>query len=297
MTTVSVVIAWVNPLEWLVPGLRALLQGQTRPPLEVIVVTRHAETQRARLCDLFPRVTLVVAPPHTSIPALRALGLRRAQGNMVAVTEDHCVPGPEWIERIEGWATSGAAAVGGPVENGRYRRWRDWAAFLTEYAAAMPPATSQPSATLPPGNNIAYRREHLAGLIATLEEGRWESFYHHRLQAAGAQVVFDPQLVIVHQRPFGCRYFMCQRFHFSRSFAAMRVQSLPSSARLAYGLGSLGLPPLLLWRVGHALWARPRLVHLFLLCLPLIGMYVSVGALGEMTGYILGGADSLERVE
>ena len=294
---VSVVIAWVNSLDLLVPGLRALLYGQTHAPLEVLVVTRRDAADQARLREMFPQVGLVAASPHATIPALRATGLSQARGEVVAVTEDHCVPGPDWIERIEAWLQSGVAVVGGPVENGRYRRWQDWAAFLTEYAGAVTPASSEASAILPPGNNVAYRREVVAGLIATLEQGRWESFYQEKLQAAGARIAFDPQLAIVHQRPFDVGYFLRQRFYFSRAFAAMRLQSMPASARLTYGLGSLLLPPLLLARGLRSLGRKQRLVGHYLACLPLIGMYVSVGALGEMSGYFLGGGDSLERVE
>src|ERR1700730_4506136 len=98
--TVSVVIAWVNSFDLLRPGLDALLAQHDAGVIETIVATRRGETDQAALRKAYPAVRLLLAPANTSIPALRSLALKQASGAVVAVTEDHCVPCPDWVARI-----------------------------------------------------------------------------------------------------------------------------------------------------------------------------------------------------
>ncbi|CAG0945480.1 hypothetical protein ANRL1_02372 [Anaerolineae bacterium] len=293
--TISVVIAWVNPLDLLTPGLQAL----TRQPVqEIIVATRHNAKEQARLRALFPQITVLPAAPNTPITALRSLAIKHARSDVVAVTEDHCVPDENWIATIaHAQSRTDCDVVGGPVENALTTRWRDWAAFLTEYAGAIRSATGNESNHALPGNNVAYKRALLDGLCATLERGLWESFYHPQLIARGAHFKYDPRMIVYHRRPFDFTYFVFQRFQFSRSFAAMRLQSLTAFGRIKYGVGAVLLPPLLFLRGLMTLRRKQRFVGRYLACAPLIGAYVTVGALGEMLGYFLGGGDSLEKIE
>jgi hypothetical protein len=295
--SISVVIAWVNPLELLVPALEAL-QQQNRPADESIVVTRHGEDAQRRLRELHPEVILFAAEPHTPITALRSEGIRRARGTVVAVTEDHCVPDRAWIATIERWMSQpDCTIVGGPVENAATTRMRDWAAFLTEYAGAIRSADGDADNHSLPGNNVAYRRELVGGLCEALDRGLWESFYHQELTKRGVRMNYDPEMLVYHRRPFDFRYFVSQRFHFSRSFAAMRLQFLTAFGRVKYGVGSIALPPLLMLRGLTTLRSKRRFVGRYLACLPVIGFYVTVGALGEMIGYFFGGGNSLEQIE
>jgi len=294
--SISIVIAWVNPLELIVPGLKSLLEMQDRHPDEIIVVTRHGEEECKRLRALFSGVELLRAPSGTPITALRSMGLREARGSIVSVTEDHCIPGRDWIARIEKWISQGYGVVGGPVENDCTHRWRDWAAFLTEYAGAVRPAMGTVVNGLP-GNNVAYRRELIDGLCQTLEGGRWESFYHESLQRQEVRMHFDPDMLVYHRRPFDFWYFIRQRYYFCRAFAGMRGPFRTLLDRCKYGFGSALLPPVLMLRGLGNLIERRRLVLRYLSCLPLIAAYMTVGAFGEMTGYFFGGGDALRRVE
>src|SRR5438045_1286630 len=115
---VSVVIAWVNPLELLLPGLEALHRQEGCAPDEIIVATRHDAGMREELRKRQPGVMVLEAAAGTTIPALRSMGIRVARGAIIAVTEDHCVPGANWIATIEHHIKQrGADVVGGPVEN------------------------------------------------------------------------------------------------------------------------------------------------------------------------------------
>lgn len=296
--SISVVIAWVNPLELLVPGLEVLVRQQSRSPDEVIIATRHNEEACMRLRALYPGMIVLTACRTAPITALRSMGIRAARGTVIVVTEDHCVPSRDWIRIVEQrMRERDCAVVGGPVENAFTSRLRDWAAFLTEYADFIAPTGSHKTTQAVPGNNAAYRRELCDDLCATLDRGRWESFRLQELLQEGVRVVFDPQMLIHHSRSFDFWYFVGQRYHFCRSFAAMRGYSFTLEDRFKYGLGSLLLPPLLWLRGFLTLMRKRRLVGRYLVCSPLIAIYMIVGAFGEMVGYLLGGGDSLVRVE
>jgi Glycosyl transferase family 2 len=295
---ISVVIAWVNSLDLLIPGLEALLWKQTRDPDEVIIATRHDKEMQSHLRRLYPSVILLSAHSNTPITALRSLGIRRACGTVIVVTEDHCVPSSDWVLIVEKQMMHpDCRIVGGPVENGSTTRLRDWAAFLTEYADFVPSSAGGFISPRVPGNNVAYRRELCDELCAILERGLWESFYHQRLVKYGIHIAFDHKMLIHHSRSFDFWYFVEQRYHFCRSFAAMRCDSFTVLDRIKYGAGSLVLPPVLVVRGFMTLMRKRRLIGRFIFCLPLIWIYMSVGALGEMMGYFLGGGNSLARVE
>src|SRR5262249_7065893 len=100
-----------------------------------------------------------------------------------------------------------------------------------------------------------------------------------------------------HIKPFRLGYFLAQRFHFARSFAGMRRGDWSPFQRVVYGLGSLALPVLLLVRVTRTALRKRRHLGMFAACLPLLALFLTVGALGEMVGYLIGPGRSLEKVE
>ena len=296
MATLSVVIAWVNPRPLLEPVLEALRRQQPRPPDEIVIASRHDERTLSALRAAQPDLTILAAPRTTPLPQLRSLALRQARGSIVAVLEDHCVPTTRWLHAIEERMATGCDSVAGPVENACGERWRDWAAFLTEYAGALPPLLDA-GATALPSNNMAYRRELLANLCAVLERGRWESFYYAALAARGVVIACDPAMLVYHRQPFDSWYFLRQRYHSGRAFAGMRGHDFTLAQRIVYALGSIVLPPLLIMRGLRTVVRKRRLVGRYLGCVPLIGVYVTAGAVGEIIGYLFGGGHSLEHVQ
>lgn len=77
------------------------------------------------------RTTWIEAPGENVFQA-RLRGYAICRGDIVAVTEDHCFPPPDWCERMIAAhrAHPDAAAIGGAVENGATHTIIDWASFL-----------------------------------------------------------------------------------------------------------------------------------------------------------------------
>jgi glycosyltransferase involved in cell wall biosynthesis len=294
---ISVVVASVNGPESLATCLRALLAQDTVRVYEVVVADRCGAAVSDLLRSLDDsRIHSIEAPSSSSIPYLRALAMAIARGQLVAILEDHCTVRPNWIELVAGAYEAGHVVIGGAVENGRTARARDWAAFLCEYSAFLPPL-EHGSAEAITGNNSVYERRLLEDLGVALDGEVWESFLHEQIAAAGVELYCEADLVVSHDKSFDFFYFFSQRFHYSRSFAAMRVDGWPQWKRWLYALLTPALPPVLLFRmIGH-LKAKPQYRPQFFRALPLILIYLIPWAFGEAVGAVAGAGNSLARVE
>lgn len=293
---ISIVIASVNGWDVLGPTLDSIDRLPERDRLEVLVVEPENGDVRSRLRERSKRVRIVAIEGKLSIPRMRYLGVCQAKGDLIAILEDHAEVDHEWASTIlETHQDPDLGAVGGRVENGK-SGWVNSAVFFCEYTTYMGPVIEGPTDDLP-GNNIAYKREHLLNHAELLDDGKWESWINDRLVSEGVPIVSTNRLVVKHIKSFRLGYFLTQRFHFARSYAGMRRGDQSTAKRLIYGFGSIALPPLLTLRVMRQALKKRRDLARFVACLPLIALFFSVGAAGEMLGYLVGPGRSLDLVE
>jgi hypothetical protein len=290
----SVVIASVNGWHVLGPTLRSIDAQPERDRMEVVVVETLGGAAREFVRQEHPGV-VIVESERLPIPRLRYQGVLRTRGSVVAILEDHARVGPDWAATILKEHEKGWGAVGGPVENGR-DGLVNWAVFFCEYAPYMAPLVEGETADLP-GNNIAYKRPHLMRHARVLDEGKWESWINDRLRADGVAIAATNAMVVHHIKPFRLGYFLVQRFHFARSYAGMRRAHQSWLKRLVYGAGSCALPPLLMARATRTVLKKRRHLGRFALTAPLVALFLTVGAFGEMVGSLLGPGRSLDKVE
>lgn len=294
---VSVVIASVNGGNSIECCLQALHSGSRGIPFEVVVVDCCDAVTRATIRRFPSRsVRLVEVEGRPSIPRLRAIGMAAAHGKMIAILEDHCNVGPDWFAAVERAWQAGHGAVGGVIENGATERLIDWAIFFCEYARFMPPVQGGKSTEIT-GNNSLYRRELLEHLETTLDEDVWEFFLHRRLQEMGVDFWIDPHLIVTHEKVFGFFSFVAQRYHYSRSFAGMRLEDASKTHRLAYACATPLLFPLLFWRITRTVWRKGRFRSTLLRSVPLILTFLVPWVWGEAVGALFGPGDSSSKVE
>jgi hypothetical protein len=291
----SVVVPSVNGWSDL-DGCLAALEVQRRDvSLEVLVVDRIGEAIRANLLVRYPWVRLIEAAPGTTIPDLRAMAFQAAQGRSVAVIEDHVLVPPGWARQLLEAQARGEDVVGGSVENAATDRTVDWAAFLCEYSHLLPPLQDGPSDWLT-GNNTVYRRSLLERYRAVTEQGRWENHLHDRLREDGVTLYCRPGIRVGHKKHYTVWEYLSQRYLYSRSYAGARVAGRPAPRRVAYGLAAFVLPPVLFYRTVSRIWRkrayRPELVR----SLPLLALFVTGWAAGEVVGAWFGPGDALSRV-
>lgn len=293
---ITVVVASVNGLPYPLACLEALAGQEGALTSEVVVADCTGPATVAAIRERFPDVRVLAFDEQKSVPWLRAAGIQAATGRLVAVTEDHCVPHPDWYRRIvEVQKRTGWAGVGGGVENGSIDRLVDWAVFFCEYSQHMAPVPEGPSPFIP-GMNVAYDMDALGPLREVFAEGLWENFLHDKMRAGGFVLGMDPRILVSHQKYFTVPMFLSERFHYSRSFAGMRVQGAPLKRRLVWAAATPLLPALLLVRITANVVRRRRHLLWFARSLPLIVVFSVMWAIGELVGYLTGPGDSLLKV-
>lgn len=291
----SVVIPSVNGLGDLLGCLEAVERLRTSLRLEVVVVDRLggevADTVRRR----FPEVRLLPTAPDATIPQMRDLAFREVRGPAVAVIEDHIIVPPKWGRQLLTALEAGHDVVGGPIENAATERWIDWASFLCEYSACLPPLPAGPADWLP-GNNVVYRRAVLERYRSVTAEGAWENRLHDAIRADGGTLWCQADLLVGHKKHYTFGEYLSQRFLYARSYAGARVRKASGTGKAGYGLAALALPPLLLYRTLRRIIAKGVPPRRILTTLPLIAVFVTSWGLGEVVGYWFGAGSSLSRV-
>src|SRR5438132_11206564 len=95
----SVLVPSVNGLGDLIGCLEAL-RRQQGVRLEIVVIDRLGEGVREVVRKRFPDVALISTASDTTIPDMRALGFLRAQGQAIAVIEDHVIVPLRWGRQL-----------------------------------------------------------------------------------------------------------------------------------------------------------------------------------------------------
>jgi len=278
----SVVVAATDGPAALRRLLADLAAQRDAPAPEVIVVDGTGRIASEDLTGL-PRGTeaRLFAAAGADVVVLRAVGARAARGELLALTEDHCRLPADWCAMLLRARAAGHRAFGGPIDNGSFRASPDWAAYLLEYSAFMPPLPAGPTHSLS-AMNAAYER---ALIEDVLDDALCEPIVHRRLRERGVALHLEPALVVRFERRIGVGPFTRHCFASGRTFASLRMARAPIPRRLAYALGgATALPLILTLRIGARVFARRRAGKAFLLALPWVVLYTTAWGLGEAAG-------------
>lgn len=289
----SVVVPSVNGWGDLEGALEALA-ANADVRLEVIVPERRGEAIREKIRARFPETRMLPLPADTAIPAMRAAAFAQARADSVAVIEDHVLVPPGWARALLDARGRGEAVVGGSVRNAATARVVDWAAFLCEYSHLLPPLPTGPSTWLT-GNNTVYARDLLVRYSPQVA-GRWENELHDLLRRQGVTLMMRPEISVEHKKHYSIGEYMSQRYLYARSYAGARFGQTGALTRAVAGAVALALPPVLFCRVvGRVLSKGQHRIEL-LQSLPLLALFVSAWAAGEVIGAWAGDGGALAKV-
>ncbi len=296
MPEISVVIVSLLGLPLIDDCLRALDRQQGDFDVEIIVVSCCQNGATEHIRKNFSHVKLLQLSERLGVPQLRAVGMSHATGDIIAITEDCCIPRENWFEEIIKAHRLEYEAVGGAIENGSSNRIVNWAVYLCEYSHMMLPIPYGEVGGIA-GNNSSYKRGTIDKVDESIRRDYWEFFLHQELRKLDVKILSVPAIVVVKKKEFSFLYFLTQRFHFSRSFAGMRSKLIPPSRRAISALFSLALPFLMTWRIAQQVFQKKRYYREFFFSLPLLAIFMVSYAAGEFTGYVFGSGKSLEKVE
>ena len=277
-----------------VRALRCRTRAQTvREQLEVVIAAPSAETLGLDRADLegFARVRIVEVGPFGIVGAARAAGVRQATAPIVALTESHAFPVPEWAEAFLAAHRQPWAVVGPSMRNANPANMISWANLFLDYG----PWVEHPGGETPdvPGHNSAYKREILLSCGSDLEAMmEIETILHWALHRRGHRFYVEPRAATYHVNVSLPSVWLAERWHAARVFAAARSRDWSWARRLLYTIGSPVIPLIRTRRIIQQI--RRAGLHRRLLpgILPVLVISLIVSAVGEMIGYAAGAGRS-----
>jgi hypothetical protein len=291
----SVVIATTKPWPEVRKSLDALHPQARLVGAEIIVADGHGKGLPHDVGDSYPEV-VSLQERGASVFYLRGLAMAKANGEIIAVTEDHCEVSPGWCERIIKAHKDypDAAAIGGAVENGATERLIDWANFLLGSGPFTQPIETGDQDRISLQANISYKRRVLPRVAPKL--GMMEVFFNEQLRQRGEKIVADGKLVVFHIQSFGFFGTLAAHFHNGRSIAGFRLQAMRWPERILRLGSCFILPPVLLWRTLWPIFVKRRLLGQALACLHFLVLLAVCQSAGEFAGYLAGPGQSPQRM-
>lgn len=233
------------------------------------------------------RTYLTETRTHGWYDLRRAVGLRHARGDIVAMTEDHAVPAGDWCERILEAHAESCAVIGGPIDNG-IDRPLNWALYYCDFGRYGRPLIARDTAYVS-DVNISYKRSALEATRDIWHDRYQETTLHWALAARGETMRLDPRPVVFqHRPPIGIGAALAERIEWGRVFAETRAARLSFVKRLLYALGAPLLPGLLAVRALRHMLRQKRALPVIIRILPLVLLLLNCWSIGEMIGYLVG---------
>jgi hypothetical protein len=240
----------------------------------------------------------VVHGPGESVFALRARGMAAARGEIVAITEDHCIPAGDWPAALVAAHARRpeAVAIAGAVANGATTTAWDWANFLMTFAEHMPPIDGAAARRAPSVANGSFKRA-LIEMPPEADPGWLELELNAALLRAGA-VARDGAPVVAHDQSHGGMLAtLAVHFHNGRATAGLRATRPGPRAAWAERGWIVRLPLRLTRELRAELAARPPLTGVARRGALLVPLLALAHTAGEATGLLSGPGRSAERLD
>lgn len=265
--------------------LAGLAAQRGAPAFEIVVAYDPNLSGMEELAARWPGVRMVSNAGQRTPLELASRALAEAQGELILLTEDHCIPEPDWVATMLAAQAAGRAVVGGLVEIRPGASAVDWAFYFVDFFRYASPAQAGPSPTLTVCN-VSYRRESLAAVRDLWQVHFHETAINDALRERFGSLWLEPKARVSMARHVALGDALYERYAFGRLFGCTRLGFCSSGRRLYYCVLAPLLPAVLLARMGRKALASGRLLRNFLrACVPLTLM-VLCWSWGEWLGYL-----------
>lgn len=283
--SVTVAVVGICGAAHLARCLDALASQEGAPPFDIVVAYDSRLDRIESLGPRYPRARLVAKEGEHTPVELAARAVREARGEVVLLTEDHCIPRPDWVRRLYAALVPGRAAVGGLVETDGVTSTADWAFWFTDFFRYTKPIAAGPSASLSICN-VAYRRSQMAQVESVWGRRFLETAVHEALRQRFGSLWMVPEAEVRTRRSVRLADAVHERYGFGRLFGYTRIQLTGPAHRLYYATTAPALPLLLMTRMARKALRSRTCTLRYCRALPVLTLLVLAWSWGEWLGYL-----------
>lgn len=207
-------------------ALATHLAQRCTEPFEVLLLDGHGA---ALAREPEPPVRWIRCP-GADVFELRAIGAAAARGELIVVSEDHCLAPPDWLERTSvAHRVQAAPVIVGPVVNHADTSARavDRANFALTLGHVAPPLLAVSRARLPVPTNLSFKRE---ALPAGVSPSGWLEYAFLGDALHRGQIAAVDQGEVHHRQTWSARAALAVHFQSGRSYGAS-VRAWPAADR------------------------------------------------------------------
>ena len=264
------------------------LQAQVDAPDFDVVVAHDPELRGVEaLAARYPGVRLVANAGQRTPLELASRAIDHSTGDIVLLTEDHCVPQRNWVRTMVAAHAPGRAVIGGRVEIRDGASAVDWAFYFVDFFRYADPVLDGPSPTLTVCN-ASYKKAQLEAVRHT-----WKTYFHetainNALRERFGDLWLTPQSEVIMGRHVTFADAIYERYAFGRLFGCTRIGFVSPAHRLTYVIFAPLLPLVLLTRMAKKAFPSSKLLLAFLRGLGPLVVMVLWWSWGEWLGYVTG---------
>ena len=284
--TLSVIVIAICSATYLDRCIDALKRQTGVNEFEIIVVYDKRLEDIPLLNRKFPDVMMYTIKNMSTPEELATLGIRKAGGDIIALTEDHCIPEEDWCSNILKAHESPYAAVGGAI-NCVTENKIDWAFAFCDYYRYLTPVPEGKSLYLTVCN-VAYKRRALEKVVRAWGDKFHEVTVNNALLNEGETLWLSQKLMVKQNRKVSFFNALRERYSFGWLFGSTRAVSIDPQLRLLYFVAAPAIPFVLMSRMWKNIVLRRTSFAIFIRAFPAIFSFTIAITFGEFLGNIAG---------
>jgi hypothetical protein len=265
--------------------LAGLAAQRAAPDFEIVVAYDPHLGGMDELAARWPKVRMVSNAGQRTPLELASRALAEARGELILLTEDHCIPEPDWVSSMLAAQAEGRAVVGGLVEIRPGAGAVDWAFYFVDFFRYASPAIAGNSPTLTVCN-VSYRRQSLQAIAELWQVHFHETAINEALRERFGALWLEPKSRVSMMRHVSLADALYERYAFGRLFGCTRLDFCSAGRRWYYCALAPLLPLVLLARMAAKAASSTQLLGRFLRSIVPLALMVLCWSWGEWLGYL-----------
>ena len=290
---VSVIIPSYNSENTIESCLTSLRNQTFKEAYEIILVDSSNDNTPEIVRSDFSDIIFIHLDEKTDPGTARNLGFEKSSGDPILFIDSDCIAAPGWIKKmVELHRSTDYYGIGGGVKNGNDQNCTvACAGYMAEFREFLP---EQPCRIVKhiPTCNISYKREALEKLGGFNPDyyPQEDLDFNHRVQLAGRQILFDPDIQVSHHHRTNLSDFFIHQKRVgmitSRMLRILPLEGAKIARNKAIAIIAAPFMPLVKWvRTVGVFW---KLNNSVIIKHPVAIVYLAMGLMPWTIGFLNG---------